>query len=65
MEKIYLNGAEIKRINSLDIRINESEKIVDFPLSNKGELNIILEPNYLWKRKQITGIPKRVEVLPW
>lgn len=65
IEKLFLNGVEVKRAESFELP--ESENKIDFPLSNKGELNFTFdfEPNYLWKRKQITGIPRRVEILPW
>jgi hypothetical protein len=62
-EKFYLNGVEVKRSEQFEIPADRMK--VDFPLSNKGELNFTFEPNWLWKRKQKTGIPKRVEVLPW
>ena len=63
--KLYLNGTEIKKIESFKIEFSDNCNKVDFPLSNKGELNFIFEPNWLWKYQQKTGIPKRIKILPW
>ena len=62
--KIYLDGKEIKRSESLDI--DDKDNIWDIP-SHKGELNLTLSfaPNYLYARKLITGIPKRIYIPPF
>lgn len=45
IEKLFLNGVEVKRAESFELP--ESENKIDFPLSNKGELNFTfdLKPN--------------------
>lgn len=65
--KLYLNGVEVKRTESFEITNDCME--INFSISNedksKGELNISLEPNWLWKRKLSTGIPKNIYIPPY
>lgn len=65
IEKLFLNGVEVKRAESFELP--ELENKIDFLLSNKGELNFAfdLKPNWLWRYKQKTGIPKNIEIMPW